>query len=248
MKRLLVGLFGVVAVGQTPPKYCDAELIRQVQLTNSKDADRYLDRGGRCEGLYSEQVSLTGNLVVESLTAGSVTPSAWSGRPLTVQCRYKEPADVHIQAFLLLPRPFYRLDALQRGSVISWNWDTEVVSRYAKPVNVGLVAWTSALVDGQTQRVYLPVTGPAGGPRDPVKLVVVTPVEVSEAYVSVASTVPGEKPLRQKEPVGKGSYLKNQKIEIDIPPLPHEGLYRVEVTGKGGIVSTPEFLIYSGGK
>ena len=83
-----------------------------------------------------------------------------------------------------------------------------------------------------------------------MKLIVVPPVAVSEAYLTVASTAPGEKPLRQQAPVGKGSYLKNQRIEIDIPPLPHEGLYRVDVIGRGevGAVSAPTFLLYSGGK
>lgn len=246
MTRLWLVLFAATAMGQTSKTSCDPDLIRQ---TNPRDADRYMERGGRCEGLYAEQVSLTGNLLVASLTAGFVTPAAWTG-PLTVQCRYKEPADVHIQAFLLQPRPFYRLDVLQRGSAISWNWDTEVISRYAKPGNVGLVAWTSAMVDGRMQRVYLPVNSTGAGPRGQIKLTVLPPVAVSEAYLTIAGTMPGEKPLRQQTPVGKGSYLKNQRIEIDLPALPHEGLYRVDVTGRSdvGSVSAPEFLIYNSGK
>jgi hypothetical protein len=245
--RLWVALFAVTAIGQTPKTSCDPDLIRH---TNPNNVDRYKQRGDRCEGLYAEQVNLTGNLLVASLTMGPVMPPAFAGQPLTVLCRYKEPADVHIRAFLLQPRPFYRLDVVQRGSVISWNWDTEVIARYAKPANVGLVAWTSAFVDGRTQRVYLPVRGPAAGTNGPMKLIVLPPVAVSEAYVTIAGTAPGEKPLRQQAPVGKGSYLKNQRIEIDIPALPHEGLYRVDVTGRSdvGSVSAPPFLIYGGGK
>jgi hypothetical protein len=247
VNRFWLALIAVTAMGQAPKTPCDPDLIRQ---SNPNDVDRYMDRGGRCEGLYAEQVSLTGNLLIASLTAGPVMPNAWGGQPLTVQCRYSQPADVHLQAFLLQPRPFYRLDVVQRGSAISWNWDTEVIAKYAKPVNVGLVAWTSTLVDGRTQRVYLPVHSPAASPNDPVKLIVLPPVPVSEAYYTIAGTAPGEKPLRQQAPVGKGSYLKNQRIEIDIPRLPHEGLYRVEVTGRAdiGSVSAPAFLIYSGGK
>ena len=247
MNRFWLALIAVTAMGQAPKTSCDLDLINQ---TNPNDVDRYMDRGGRCEGLYAEQVSLTGNLLIASLTAGPVMPNAWAGQPLTVQCRYREPADVHIQAFLLQPRPFYRLDVVQRGSAISWNWDTEVIAKYAKPLNVGLVAWTTALVDGRTQRVYLPVRSPAASPNDPVKLIVLPPVPVSEAYYTIAGTALGEKPLHQQAPVGKGSYLKNQRIEIDIPRLPHEGLYRVEVTGRAdiGSVSAPAFLVYSGGK
>ena len=111
------------------------------------------------------------------------------------------------------------------------------------------MAWTSALVDGRTQRIYLPISAPAS-PRGPLKLIILPPVAVSEAYVTIAGTAPGERPVRKRAPVGKGSYLRNQRIEIDIPGLPHEGLYRVEVTGRAdiGSVSGPAFLIYSGGK
>jgi hypothetical protein len=238
----------LTAVGQTPKAPCDTDLLRE---TNPRDADRYRDRGGRCEGLYAEQVSGTfGNLLVASLTAGNATPGAWTARPLTVQCQYKEPAEVHIQAFPLQPRTFYRLDAVERGSTISYNWDTEVIARYLKPTNVGLVAWTFAMVDGRTQRVYLPVRNPTVAATGPMKLIVLPPVDVSEAYVTIASTTAGEKPLRQQTPVGKGPYLANQRIEIDIPVLPHEGLYRVEVRGTGdiGSVTTPPFLIYNGSK
>ena len=247
LTALWLVLFTLAAMGQTLKAPCDADLIQQ---TNPRNVDRYMDRGGRCEGLYAEQVSLTGNVLIASLTAGFVMPNAWAGQPVTVQCRYKEAADVHIQAFLLQPRPFYRLDAVQRGSSISWNWDTEVIAKYAKPVNVGLVAWTSAFVDGQTQRVYMPVRGPAVSPGSPIKLIVLAPVSVSEVYVTVASTVKGEKPLRQQTPLGKGSFLKNQRIEIDLPPFPHEGTYRAEVNCRSdvGSVSTPAFLIYNGGK
>jgi hypothetical protein len=231
VKRLLILTLAFTAAAQTSKPGCDADLVRQ---TNPKDADRYMDRGGRCEGLYAEQVSGSfGNLLVESLTQGIVMPSVWTGA-LTVQCKYKEPVDVHIQAFLLQPRPFYRLDAIERGSTVSWSWDTEIISRYAKPANVGLVAWTSTMVDGRPQRVYLPVRSPTGQNNE-MKLIVVPPVAVSEAYVTIAGTAPGERPVRQRTPVGKGSYLRNQRIEIDIPALPHEGLYRVEVTGSGEV-------------
>ena len=247
MTRFWFALFAVTAMGQTPRTFCDADLVRQ---TNPRDVDRYMDRGGRCEGLYAEQVSLTGNLLVASLTTGSVTPEVWTGQPLRVLCRYRETADVHIQAFLLQPRPFYRLDVIQRGSSISWAWNTEVIARYGKSVNVGIVAWTSALIDGQSQRIYLPVRGTATRSSGSMKLIMLPPVAVSEAYVTIASTRPGEKPLRHQTPVGKGSYLRNERIEIEVPPLPHEGLYRIDVNGRSeiGSVSAPEFFIYNAGK
>ncbi len=82
MARLWLLAFAMTVLGQTPKTFCDPDLIRQ---TNPNDVDRYMDRGGRCEGLYAEQVSLSGNLLVASLTEGPVTPGAWSGQPLTMQ-------------------------------------------------------------------------------------------------------------------------------------------------------------------
>ena len=110
--RLWLALFAATAMGQAPKTYCNTDLLRQA---NPNDVDRYMDHSGRCEGLYAEQVSLAGNLLVASLTSGSVMPNAWAGQPLTVQCRYKEPVDVHIQALLLQPKPFYHMDVVQRA-------------------------------------------------------------------------------------------------------------------------------------
>ena len=244
--RLSLALFALTALAQPPSTSCDPDLLRQ---TSPGDPDRYKDRGNRCEGLYAEQVSYTGNLLVASLTSGVGTPTAWTAKPLTLQCKYKTPSDIHLQAFLLQPRPFYRLDVVQRAADLSWNWNTEVIARYARPVNVGVVAWTIAVIDGRPQRIYLPVRNPAN-PAGLLKLIVLPPVPVTEAYLTVASTTPGEKPLRNQTPLGKGSYQKNERIEIDLPPLPHEGLYSVEVAGRSGTgsVFAPPFLIYSDGK
>ncbi len=239
-------LLVVAAVGRTQEGPCDSELLRQV---NRKDDDRYRVRGDRCEGLYNEQVGGSfGNLLVASLTAGGIPANAWPPtKPVTVQCRYKEPVDVHIQAFPLQPRTYYRLDAVKRGSEIAFQWDTEVVAKYLKPANVGLVAWASTMVDGRRQRVYLPVRAAAEG--GPIQLIVVAPVDLREVYLTLTSTVAGEKPLKLRTPLRGGSYLANQRIEIELPPMPREGFYRVEVSGDRkdmGSVTTAPFLIYSG--
>jgi hypothetical protein len=98
--------------------------------------------------------------------------------------------------------------------------------------------------------VYLPLTSNITAPENPIKLTVLPPVEVSKAYLTITSLSANEKPIRQQSPVGQGHYLKDQRIEIDIPLLPHEGLYRIEVTADGdvGSISTSPFLVYSSGK
>jgi hypothetical protein len=42
---LWLALFAVMAMGQTPQKFCDADLIRRTKPNN---IDRYMDRGDRC--------------------------------------------------------------------------------------------------------------------------------------------------------------------------------------------------------
>lgn len=248
LMRYGVILLAVVSFGQAQEGPCDAELLSQV---NRKDDDRYRVRGDRCEGLYNEQVGGSfGNLLVASLTAGRIPANAWPpAKAVTVQCRYKEAVDVHIQAFPLQPRTYYRLDTVKRGSAIAYQWDTGVVAKYLKPANVGLVAWASTMVDGRRQRVYLPVRAEAAGGAN--QLIVVPPVDLREVYLTVTSTVAGEKPLKLRTPLRGGSYLANQRIEIELPPMLREGFYRVEVSGDRkdlGSVTTAPFLIYSGAK
>ncbi len=235
---------GCVAAAQTSEGPCDEELLK---LVNSKDPDRYMDRKGRCEGLYSQDVAGSfGNLLVASLTVGKAVSGPWPPR-LTVQCSYKEPVQVHIQAFPLQPRTFYRLDAMARGSEVNYEWNTDVIAKYIQPGNVGLVAWASATVNARPQRVYLPVRT-ATTVKGPLQLVVVSPSDLSDVFLSI--TAPGDKAVLTNQSLGKGSFLARERIVIPFPALPLEGIYRVNVTGKTkvGIASTGEFLVYSRGK
>ena len=105
------------------------------------------------------------------------------------------------------------------------------------------MAWTSASVDGRAQRV----TNLAVKPNGPLKLIVLPPVALNGVYVAITDIAAGAKPLRQQVLMRKGSFMMKQKIDIEIPALPHEGFYRIEVTGTPdvGSVTTPPFLIYN---
>jgi hypothetical protein len=78
--------------------------------------------------------------------------------------------DVHIQAFPLVPRKYFRLDVSTRA-VASYEWNTNLVAKYLTPDQTGLVAWTTAIINGHSKRVYLPIAVAASGvPSGPYRL------------------------------------------------------------------------------
>ena len=234
--------------GQTP---CDSELVRQA---NPNDRDRYSQREkDRCEGVYLQQVSGTiGELLVVSLTTAGARLAQWpSNGALPLRWNFfAASSEVHIQAFPIVPRKHFRMDVVRgavESPVESYDWNTNLVAKYLAPSEAGLVSWTLAQINGRRQRVYLPMAvGTSAVPKGPYRLTLVPPTDLSEVYLTVAGIAPGEKPLRTHTPLKFGSYPANQKIEVDLPPLPKAGLYRVELEGDRkdqGSVATPPFLI-----
>ena len=240
---VLLPVLSLVSSAQTP---CDLELVRQ---TNPKDNDRYVQRDkDRCEGVYLQQVAGTvGDLLVASLTAPVAGLVQWPANgTLTLRWNQFASGNVHIQAFPLVPRKYFRLDVV-RSAAASYDWNTNLVAKYLTPAEAGLVAWTIAQINGRNERVYLPMgVGSSGVPKGPYRLTLVPPADLREVYLTVASIALGEKPLRMHAPLKFGSYPANQKIEVDLPPLPKAGLYRVEFVGDRkdqGSVATPPFLV-----
>jgi len=239
---LLLSAISQVCSAQTQ---CDLEVIRQA---DPKDRDHYFQRDkNRCEGVYLEQVAGTvGSLLVASLTGRRGVLAQWPvNGPLTFRWNQFASGEVHIQAFPVVPRKFFRLDVFERGAA-EYAWNTDLVAKYLTPAEVGLVAWTLAPIDGRNQRVYLPIAVGSGAPKGPYRVTLVSSVDLSELYITVASIAPGEKPLRVNAPLRFGSYPANQKIEVDLPPLPKAGLYRVEFVGDRrdqGSVAAPQFFV-----
>jgi hypothetical protein len=228
---------------------CNPDLLRQ---TNSKDQDRYSQREkDRCEGVYLEQVAgAVGDLLVASLTTAGKLPVQWPANgPLRLQWHSPVTGPVHIQAFPVVPRKYFRLDVVSDAGS-SYDWNTGIISRYLTPSETGVVAWTTTQVNGRDQRIYLPlVVGASGTSAAAYRLTLVPPVDLSEIYFTFASTVPGEKPLRSRTPLRFGSYPADQRIDMDLPPVPKPGLYRVELIGDRkdqGSVFTPPFLVSYG--
>jgi hypothetical protein len=81
---------------------------------------------------------------------------------------------------------------------------------------------------------------------DHYRLILVSPVELSELYLTVANIASSSKPIKNGEPLKLASYPANQKIVVDLPAFPTTGLYRVELIGyrrDEGSVTTQPFLI-----
>jgi hypothetical protein len=223
---------------------CDPELTAR---TNPKNRDRYSQRGDRCEGVYLEQVSGTiGDLLIASLTASRTRLSSWpSAGPLTLRWNPVAESDVHIQAFPIVPRKFFRLDVVKKF-IKAYVWDTSLVEKYLAPAETGIVAWTSVAVNGAPARLYLPVAFGDVSDLGLYRLTLISPIDLSEIYLTITSIVPSEKPVCTRVPQKFASYPADQKIEINLPQLPKPGRYRVEVIGDRkdlGSVGTPPFFI-----
>jgi hypothetical protein len=241
-RAILVASLAVIPLVCSAQVPCDLELVHQ---TDPKDNDRYMQREkDRCEGVYLENYASTvGDLLVASLTTRERSRQWPAGGPLALRWNQFPGADVHLQAFPLVPRKHFRLD-VRAGAVTSYEWNTNLVAKYLTPDQTGLVVWTTSTVNAHGE---LPIAvGPSGSPSGLYRLTLLPPVELSEVYLTVASIAPGEMPLRVHTPLKFGLYPANQKIDVDVPPLPKAGLYRVELIGdrkNQGSVATPPFLI-----
>jgi len=234
----------MLAIGAESP--CDGDLLRQV---NRNDADRYQPRGNdRCEGVYLDPVSNNGRLWIASLTSGAMPPAKWQG-PLQLQWNGYRSAGVTLQAYSLRPRFYYRLDSARPAGVDRFGWPTDMVAKYLPPHEVGLVAFTTATVDGRQSRVYLPL-GQSARPATPYQLTMVSTADLSEVSVSISPV--GGKPLQVQQKLPLGRIVKGQPFLVPLPSFPKPGVYRVDVIGQADrsadSVMAPPLLIYHAGE
>jgi hypothetical protein len=210
-------------------------------------------RSDRCEGIFIQEVSATGSLLVASLTATMQGFKPESGKPLDVEWKAPGSAKVNLRAYSLRPRLYYRMDTVQDAASALYHWPPAILATYGlKPTDVGLVAWTSVTVSNQRlEPVYVPLavrdSKDAPWPASQ-RLVVVPPADLKEIYLTVspvdANGVSG-KPLREG-PLGFGYYPAGGAVKIDLVPWPKAGIYLVQLAAerKDGANVVSKFWIY----
>lgn len=227
--------------------HCDPELP---QIT--ADSYGYRLRGDRCEGIYIRRVG------VSSLQVGSLTESVEDFDPATnknllVQWAAPANASVHLRAYGLRHRLYYRMDSLRPAGNTSYEWSPNLLAAFnVRKRELGLVAWVSQPVDGQSREVYLPVrlTQKAAVNRsNRYDLVLMPGVELAEVFVSLASLNPDGKVgayLKRSEALGWGYYPAERVITVAIPKPNATGLYYLEIgaTKKAGGSLTMQVWFY----
>ena len=212
---------------------CDPGLVGN---TGSEMA--YKLRGDRCEGIYRLEV---GGLAVrlESLTEGFKSFDTSDSLPLEIFWSVPSGAGdrgVHLQANALLPRTFYRMDAVVAAETGTFQWPCGLLDRqgYGRD-DIGIFGWLEAS-GTEDEKIYLPLRVVQGGRPDRTgvyELAFSPRRRLEEVYVSVhpssAAGDPTGPPIWADRALEYGQYLAGNPVFLDLPRLTSGGYYRVEI-------------------
>ena len=139
-------------------KHCDPELISSVDEGNP---DRYKQRGDKCEGIYVQSVSGTATgLSPIAFTQSFENYDLNSDSPLILKwlnSREEETMHIRIRAQSLKPKVYYRMDTNQNRDN-SYEWELDFLKNYEiLRNNLSIFAWTLINVNGNEEKVYLPL-------------------------------------------------------------------------------------------
>lgn len=234
----------------TPLTASAADRCQLSELPSKFGQWRYQARRERCEGNLQVEVATGGTVDVGSISIGN--SSLPRGEvDLTWDAPPGSESDVGVLATPLSNFRYYQMDARFGSSIRSWLWpgDVRAALGYGDD-EIGVFAYTTALVLGSTERVYLPVRIGSATKDGNVELILKSNVEVREVFITV-SRLEGSAGviLRRRAPLRSGPYRLRDGIKVKMPELISPGFYRIDLTVSA--VSTgdrpPEYIwIYYG--
>jgi hypothetical protein len=136
-------------------------LVCDATLTPQRGPLGYRLRGDRCEGLYEQMAEL-----------GSMRPVSLARREVPVPdselrlswAEQSPQTRVRVEAFTFKPNVYYRMNTIAAGR--GYRWPTNVLKDIGvSDVQLGVVATVEEVVNGASQRVYLPVDLAAPAPE-----------------------------------------------------------------------------------
>jgi hypothetical protein len=207
----------------------------------------YRLRTDRCEGIYVQQVA-GATLLVASFTAAFDEYDLNSARNLTVRWTAPASSEVHLRAFGLRRKLYYRMDATRPSAGRFYDWPVDVLAGLNLPrAEIGMVGWIRHPVGKIERDLYLPLQvsakdGTSGA--GPYTLVLLPGVPLSEVYVSVASVGSDGRPatwIRDEQPLKYNYYPAERPIDIRIDRPATSGLYYVLISAdiaSGGSLTT----------
>jgi hypothetical protein len=214
--------------------------------------DGYRLRGDRCEGIYARAVALGEVHLVGVNWRPGPLPPIQAGRALKLAWEAPAGKPVHVRAWALRPRLFYRLDSVRPAGASAYDWPTELLMRLnLSAADLGVIAWTPVQLQGGVRDVLLPVRVGGGGGAAPqhVELTLLSDVQLKEVYLTAFPIGPDGKPgpAQYKDvAVKRGYYPANRGITVPLPALSRPGYYRIDIGSSftGGGASALSQLIY----
>ena len=220
------------------------------------DPNGYRPRGDRCEGLYTRDVTAMATLRVVSFTELFTDYDGRSGADLQVDWSPFGEEPVHVRAYGLRRRLYYRMDTLRPAGSQSWAWPSGMLGALGVARReLGVVAWTEHKVGENTREILLPLRIVQRGTHEAPKgleLVLQASVELSEVFLSLAVIEQSGRPLRvlrRDDPLAYGYYPAERQIPVNLAGLPDRGLYRLDVGASlrgGGMLTTTIWLYHAG--
>jgi len=231
---------------------CDPSLLK-----NTASPLGYKDRGGRCEGLYVNQVGAT-TLLVVSLTESFEPYNLHSDSAL--QIGWDPPPGkgmLRIRAQGVRRRLYYRMDTYQPSLKKSFTWPLAILSSLdIVRGDLGVVGTVPVAVGPALQDVYIPLRISQNGESrhtGSYTCVLLPGVELTEIYISLSKTGPDGRPakvIKDGEKLGYGYYPSERSIEIPVSGLTEAGIYYMEIgaTLKNGGTATVAYWFYNPGR
>jgi hypothetical protein len=226
---------------------------------SSNDPYGYRVRGvkrDRCEGIYIREVANT-PLLVASLTEWFEDFDPSSGADVVLEWKASGDADIHLRAYTLKHRVYYRMDSLRPANSNSYVWQPGLLSTLdLRKKDIGIVAWTSQQVGNTRRDVYLPLRirqRADAGKSQGYQLLLLPGAELSEVFVSLALVKSDGEPgafTRNAQKLGYGYYPADRGIPIEITEIKTPGIYYLKIGAelRAGGSSTTQIWFYYPGK
>ena len=240
----------LLLVGSTPAddNYCDPFLT-----TNPDHPFGYQNRKkNRCEGIYIQQVSGS-TLHIASFTESFEDYDLNSDKNLLIEWTPTDDQAIHLRAYSLKRKVYYRMDTTRDAGSSSYTWPTDVLRAYdMKRKSIGVVAWTKSLLRDVERNIYLPIRlsqqeKPAQTKE--YKLILIPGRELKEVYVSLTKLGTDGKPesvIQDGEALNYGYYPAGRGLTVPVTKLNGSGIYYVEIgaTLRGGGTTNKDLWFY----
>jgi hypothetical protein len=216
----------------------------------AKDPMSYTLRDGRCEGVYSRDISTTLQMV--SLVESFEDYDLESPQELNVEWTALGEQQVNLQAHSLQPGFYYRMDTVRPAGDTNYLWPIDILQTLGiTRRDIGVVGWTRHSFNGTDRDVYLPLRISQQRPPRQIaeyRIILWSWRELQEVFISLATVGIDGSPSKfiiDGRPLEHGYYPAGRGIEFVLPQPEKAGIYYLEIgatLSKGGVVTIEQWF------